>query len=407
MTIVSGNNTMKVLFFLMLSIQNTVGFTASTTRLTSFGRTTTTRTTLSAAAIDNNDVISPILDIDENFKNIQDEAYIEAAKKLQTLSVPVSSSVSETESVDVTYVEWSASNNKKNAPTVILLHGFDSSCLEFRRLGPKLLDKSMNVIAVDVLGWGFTQLKGVNDFGVDAKVESLVSFCNKMVNDLGFNGNDVYIAGASLGGAVAMDLTLEFSKKSKSNNNNKINVRGLILLDAQGFVDGTQMTLPDVFARWGVKVLKSVPLRQYANQISYYDPKTFATDDAVAIGRLHCVRDGWEDAMISFMKSGGFAPSEKVAQMDLPTLVLWGRQDKVLDGAEFANKFIEVLPNGKLEWIEECGHVPHLEQAEQTATVIDEFVQEQQEEVRGSMQKVLIGVGGAVAAIFGTAATQL
>jgi hypothetical protein len=35
---------------------------------------------------------------------------------------------------------------------------------------------------------------------------------------------------------------------------------------------------------------------------------------------------------------------------------------------------VEELPNGRLRWIEECGHVPHLEQPEETADAILSFL---------------------------------
>lgn len=37
-------------------------------------------------------------------------------------------------------------------------------------------------------------------------------------------------------------------------------------------------------------------------------------------------------------------------------------------------KFVETLPNARLEWIEECGHVPHLEQPDLTADAIANFL---------------------------------
>jgi len=37
-------------------------------------------------------------------------------------------------------------------------------------------------------------------------------------------------------------------------------------------------------------------------------------------------------------------------------------------------QFLEELPNGQLQWIEECGHVPHLEKPEETAAVIASFL---------------------------------
>jgi hypothetical protein len=36
---------------------------------------------------------------------------------------------------------------------------------------------------------------------------------------------------------------------------------------------------------------------------------------------------------------------------------------------------MEALPDARLVWVEECGHVPHLEQPEQTSISISEFVQ--------------------------------
>ncbi|KAL3149593.1 hypothetical protein ABBQ32_002363 [Trebouxia sp. C0010 RCD-2024] len=43
----------------------------------------------------------------------------------------------------------------KDQPPVLLLHGFDSSSLEFRRLLP-LLEKKLETWAVDLVGWGFS-----------------------------------------------------------------------------------------------------------------------------------------------------------------------------------------------------------------------------------------------------------
>lgn len=51
---------------------------------------------------------------------------------------------------------------------ILMLHGFDSSLLEFRRLMPKLAELGAEAYAVDVLGWGFTDVAGVNSFGAGA-----------------------------------------------------------------------------------------------------------------------------------------------------------------------------------------------------------------------------------------------
>lgn len=40
-----------------------------------------------------------------------------------------------------------------------------------------------------------------------------------------------------------------------------------------------------------------------------------------------------------------------------------------------SSRFVEEMPNARLVWVEECGHVPHLEQPDKTAKSIVDFVQ--------------------------------
>jgi pimeloyl-ACP methyl ester carboxylesterase len=272
---------------------------------------------------------------------IEEQACIDAAKRMKRIAVPVSTEISPSGSVGISYIHWPASTNKRqsNAPPIILLHGFDSSGLEYRRLGPQLAELGIDAYAVDVLGWGFTQLSDVTSFSADSKVQALRNFIETLLGP----STPFAVAGASLGGAAAIELAASLSKSSSDGNDTSPCV-GLVLIDAQGFVDGVgpMASLPTPLAKIGVGVLKSVPLRNMANKMSYYDTETFATEEAQIIGRLHTLRDGWSDAMVNFMQSGGFSPSSKIACITSPALVLWGRQDGILDGEEFANKVCSV-----------------------------------------------------------------
>lgn len=298
----------------------------------------------------------PALKFDSSFVSpdcagagITEELCIDTGRRMQRVKVPVSETIHPQGEVGISYAFWPSSSRNKKLPPVVLVHGFDSSNLEFRRLGSRLAARGLDTYAVDLLGWGYTQLEGVTDFSASAKVEALQSFLANVV------GDQFCIAGASLGGAAA----IETAAKNPA-------CQGLILVDAQGFVDGVGMmaSLPTPLAKLGVNVLQSVPLRNSANQMSYYDKATYATAEAVTVGRMHCLRDGWNEALVDFMKSGGFSPSKLVPQVNVPALVLWGRQDTILDGVEFAPKFVKALPSATLRWIEESGHVPHLEQPE-------------------------------------------
>jgi pimeloyl-ACP methyl ester carboxylesterase len=341
---------------------------------------------------------------------IEEQACVDAANRMKRVAVPVSTDIAPSGSVGISYIHWRAQGStnplqRKKTPPLILIHGFDSSGLEYRRLGPQLAARGIDTYAVDVLGWGFTQLSEVTSFSAAAKVEALKGVVQTLLGP----STPFVIAGASLGGAAAIELAAELSTISKQNDTPSM-CAGLILIDAQGFTDGVgpMASLPKPLAKLGVGVLKSIPLRNAANKMSYFDVDQFATEEAQVIGRLHCLRDGWSDAMVSFMQSGGFSPSAKISKITSPALVLWGRQDGILEGNEFANKvrlddhevgvrlkekapsdpvaclphnltslhqFLEELPDAQLQWIEKCGHVPHLEKPDVTANAIATFLE--------------------------------
>ena len=56
--------------------------------------------------------------------------------------------------VDTAYTEHGSRHPDR--PPIVLLHGFDGSLLEFRRLVPELEAANMHTFAVDLAGWGFT-----------------------------------------------------------------------------------------------------------------------------------------------------------------------------------------------------------------------------------------------------------
>jgi pimeloyl-ACP methyl ester carboxylesterase len=112
---------------------------------------------------------------------ITEKACEDAAIRMNRIRVPVPEYVSSTREVGISFIHWEA-EKKTNTLTIILVHGFDSSCLEYRRLGPKLAALGVDTYAVDLLGWGFSQLKSVNTFSAQAKVDALAGFW-KVVGD--------------------------------------------------------------------------------------------------------------------------------------------------------------------------------------------------------------------------------
>lgn len=58
-----------------------------------------------------------------------------------------------------------------------------------------------------------------------------------------------------------------------------------------------------------------------------------------------------------------------------PTLLIWGRQD-VVTPPEAAEQFDQLIPNSRLVWLDQCGHVPMVEKPDEFAGELLRFVGE-------------------------------
>lgn len=65
--------------------------------------------------------------------------------------------------------------------------------------------------------------------------------------------------------------------------------------------------------------------------------------------------------------------SKRIHRIEAPTLVIWGKQDNLISSA-YAAEFGRLIPQARVEVIDQCGHVPQLEQPEQTMALVREFL---------------------------------
>eukprot|EP00466_Bigelowiella_natans_P007344 jgi/Bigna1/90806/estExt_fgenesh1_pg.C_800009 len=293
----------------------------------------------------------------ERARDIEEAACQDMLKSMRHVPVDVSfSSKPISTTVAGGWVSDQPSELAGGAP-VVLLHGFDSSVLEFRRLVPRLQQQGISSFAIDLIGWGFAQAEEPTaGISPREKREHLYQYWKQHI------GKPIVLCGASLGGAVAIDFALEHPDA----------VAGLVLIDAQAYIDGVQSP-PEFMMNIGLNVLRSEPLRQIANVQSYYDKDTYATKDAMLIGRLHTYMPNWKTYNKQWMQGGGYVLSGRIKDLSVPTLIMWGEQDKIL-GTEPASRFEQDIANARLVWVPECGHVPHLEQADLTTKTLEDFM---------------------------------
>lgn len=242
-------------------------------------------------------------------------------------------------------------------PPILLLSGFDSSLLEFRRLLP-LLAREHQTWAVDMLGFGFSDRTLSPTFSPGAIKLHLYSTWQQLIQ------RPVILVGASMGGAAAIDFALTYPDC----------VEKLVLLDSAGFAAGPamgQLMFPPL-DRWATAFLKNPAVRRQISRQAYCD-RSFVTPDAELCAALHTQVPQWREALIAFTKSGGYNfLSQKISQIALPTLIVWGEQDRIL-GTKDAARFQQAIAQSQLVWIPKCGHVPHLEKPDSTAEAILAF----------------------------------
>lgn len=246
---------------------------------------------------------------------------------------------------------------------VVLIHGFDSSLLEFRRLVPELA-QHFKVYALDLLGFGFCDRTATDRADPEAIKQHLKAFLEQVIGETA-----VTLVGASMGGGAAIDFVTSYPDR----------VNELILIDAVGFAGGPaigKLMFPPL-DKWATDFLKSPGVRRNISKRAYYD-QGLVTPDAELCASLHLLAPGWAKWLIAFTKSGGYNfLVKRIKDVAVPTLVLWGRQDKIL-GTKDAARFEKIIEDCELTWVEDSGHVPHLEQAQTTAKHIADFLMKRQ-----------------------------
>ncbi|PRQ53382.1 putative 2-hydroxy-6-oxonona-2,4-dienedioate hydrolase [Rosa chinensis] len=245
----------------------------------------------------------------------------------------------------------------KNNP-VVLLHCFDSSCLEWRCTYPLLEEAGLEAWAIDVLGWGFSDLERLPPCNQESKRHHLYQFWKSYIR------RPMILVGPSLGASVAIDFAVSYP----------FAVEKLVLINASVYAEGTKglAEFPRVLAYAGVSLLSSIPLRLYANTLAFNDISLATTFDWTNVGRLHCLLPWWKDATVSFMSSGGYNVIAQIKQVKQKALVICSEKDRIINYKQTLRLRCE-LPSAIMRLIPDGGHLPHVDNPISVAKLIAGF----------------------------------
>ena len=182
------------------------------------------------------------------------------------------------------------------------------------------------------------------------------------------------LVGHSLGGGVALATTLALAAVAPER------IRRLVLIDSISY----DQTLP-----WFIRVLRTpglgeltVALLPPAVQVrmvlryAFHDPRLI-TDDVVAAYAAPIHDSAARGALVATARQlilpDMAAFTDRYREIDLPVLLLWGRQDRVVP-VSLGQRLQRALPRAELHVVDPCGHVPHEERPDTALEVIERFL---------------------------------
>src|SRR5712664_1287633 len=241
-----------------------------------------------------------------------------------------------------------------SVPVLVLVHGLRSSKDGDwgRVVAP--LSKKYRVIAMDQIGFGRSDKPLI-----DYKIQTYVDFLNEFLRSL--KVEKASFMGESLGGWISALYAAEISGGA-----HLVPVEKLVLVDAAGLQQDKPIpnlnpsTLADMR-----KLLEAVfydtswlsePMLQqiFADKLAKHDGYTvhsILSNPSLAAERL----------------------DDRLAQIHVPTLVVWGKKDTLLPITS-GERYAAGIAGAKLVSFDQCGHVPPVEKTTEFVPVVETFI---------------------------------
>ena len=260
----------------------------------------------------------------------------------------------------------------------VLVHGLGGNSLNWVDLAEDLADR-LDCVSIDLPGFGATPPPADRDYTIPAHTRAVVELIEAQ-----FAGTPVHLFGNSMGGAIAVRLAAQRPDL----------VRTLTLVSPalpdlrprSSNIHIPVMALPGVGTRLFDRYQKvGAPQRVQATfDLSYADPtklhpqrRAEAEAEATRRDALPYIREVFvgstQGLLATFLDRGPDRPWALAHRVEAPTLLVYGRQDK-LDDARAAHRATKEFPNAHVMVIPDCGHVAQMEHPELVARWWREFL---------------------------------
>jgi pimeloyl-ACP methyl ester carboxylesterase len=235
---------------------------------------------------------------------------------------------------------------------VILIHGLGADSHHWAA-NINELSQSFRVIALDQIGYGQSD-KPLMRYTVENFTDYLHGFLEELKIPT------ASLVGNSLGGWVALDFTLRHPKM----------VEKLVLVDAAGLAPTAALKLP----KGGWEKLTPVNTHWFFDLMEAN--KEWATTDLGPNAYERHVQNGDSYTVASSvaeMATGHDFEDKKLEKVQVPTLIIWGRDDLLIPLA-MGERFHKSIIGSQMMVIEGTGHIPMVGKPAEFNAVVSKFL---------------------------------
>ncbi|MEZ5092597.1 alpha/beta fold hydrolase [Nocardioides sp.] len=245
-------------------------------------------------------------------------------------------------------------------PPALLLHGSGPGVSAWAnwRLNLPALGERLEVFAPDLVGFGFTERPADAAYGLDRWRTHLVEFADAL-------GLERFsLVGNSFGGALALSIATTMPER----------VHRLVLMGSVGVP--FELT-PGLDAVWGYQ--PSLEAMRGLLDLFAHD-RSLVTDELAELRYAASVRPGFQESFAAMFPEprqrwvdAMTVPDEAIRALPHPTLVLHGREDRVIPMSN-ALRLLELVPHAQCHLFGECGHWTQIEHAATFNRLVGDFL---------------------------------
>lgn len=250
----------------------------------------------------------------------------------------------------IRYFECGTSSN-----TIMCVHGLGASAERWETVIP-YFKKNYHTIALDLPGFGLSDKPSI-DYTIDFFVKTLSEFIIK----LGIKNN--IMIGSSLGGQITTEFAIAEPRL----------INKMILVSPSGVVNYSTPALDAYIAAVISPSQKNVinAFSMMSGLNKEVDPKT--VNEFIQRINMPNAKKAFLSAIMSNKESK--ITCEKLANLSIPSLVIWGDSDPVIP-KENSDLFFSCIKNCKFEEMKKCGHTPFVEEPKKFSKIVLDFLKE-------------------------------